>query len=134
MSQSEVPVLIVGAGPVGMMGAILLRQLGIETRLVERRDGPIRAPAAHVVNARTLEICRGAGVDMEALLALAADPADAGRTVWKTHLAGELVASSLLYAPRFLLRVLGRKLLPTGESIPSPVRRSRETADRRSWA
>lgn len=92
MDDIDTSVLIVGAGPVGMMGALLLRQLGVDVRLVERRDGPIRAPAAHVVNARTFEICRGAGVDMTALLANAGDPVDAGHAVWKTRLAGEFVA------------------------------------------
>ena len=67
MSRIEVPVLIVGAGPVGLMGSLLLARLGMETRILDRRETPIRAPAAHVVNARTFEICRAVGVDMDAL-------------------------------------------------------------------
>jgi 2,4-dichlorophenol 6-monooxygenase len=87
--QFDVPVLIVGAGPVGMMAALLLHQLGIEAQLIDRRGQAKRAPAAHVVNARTFEICRGAGVDMEALMALTGDPVDAGQAIWVTRLAGE---------------------------------------------
>ena len=91
MSRIEVPVLIVGAGPVGLMGALLLARLGMEARILDRRDTPIRAPAAHVVNARTFEICRAVGVDMDALAEFASDPQDAGQAIWVTSLSGEEV-------------------------------------------
>jgi 2,4-dichlorophenol 6-monooxygenase len=78
MESIDVPVLIVGAGPVGLMTALLLCRLGVTTRIVERRPGPHRAPAAHCINARTFEICRQAGVDMHAIAAAAKPPADAG--------------------------------------------------------
>ncbi|MCP5060168.1 MAG: hypothetical protein GY937_26000 [bacterium] len=89
MSRIEVPVLIVGAGPVGLMGALLLARQGLEARLIDRRETPIRAPAAHVVNARTFEICRAVGVDMDSFAEFAADPKDAGHVRWVTNLAGE---------------------------------------------
>ncbi len=89
MTRTEVPVLIVGAGPVGLMGALLLARHGLEASIVDRRDAPTRAPAAHVVNARTFEICRAAGVDMSALAAFSSDPEDAGQAIWVTNLAGE---------------------------------------------
>ncbi len=87
----KVPVLIVGAGPSGAMASLLLEQQGIETRIVERRAGPQRAPAAHAINARTLEICRAAGVDMQAVAAAAADPAEAGQVYWVTRLGGRVL-------------------------------------------
>jgi len=87
----EVPVLVVGAGPSGTMAALLLEQQGIATRIVERRAGPKPAPAAHAVNARTLEICRAAGVDMQAVDAAAMDPAEAGWVYWVTQLGGRIV-------------------------------------------
>ena len=74
MRTLDVPVLIVGAGPAGLMTALLLERLGVESLVVERRSGPQRAPAAHVINARTLEICRAAGVDMADLSKAAQDP------------------------------------------------------------
>ncbi len=87
--QIEVPVLIVGGGPVGLAAAILLAQQGIESLVVERRSEPESAPAAHVVNARTFEILRAAGVDASALDAACKDPADAGFVRWMTTLAGD---------------------------------------------
>jgi len=88
MTHIETPVLVVGAGPVGMTAALLLSRLGIPSRIVERRAAPQSAPAAHVVNARTFEIFRAAGVDMQAIAAACQDPADAGQVLWVTTLAG----------------------------------------------
>ncbi len=85
----ETPVLIVGAGPAGLTSALLLSRLGIASRVVERRASPQPAPAAHVVNARTFEIFRAGGVDMQAIAAACQDPADAGHVRWVTTLAGE---------------------------------------------
>ena len=87
----ETPVLIVGAGPVGLIAARLLARAGRRCLVVERRDGPQRSPAAHVVNARTLEVFRQAGIDMAAVQALAKDPADAGHVNFVTTLDGGLI-------------------------------------------
>jgi 2,4-dichlorophenol 6-monooxygenase len=84
-------VLVVGAGPTGLVAALLLRRLGVRAIVVERRDGVRRAPAAHVVNARTFEICRQAGVDMDAIAAVARPPADGGSTYWVTKLGGDVL-------------------------------------------
>lgn len=87
----EVPFLVVGAGPVGLTGARLLAQGGRGCLVVEQRDGPQRHPAAHVVNARTLEILRQAGFDLDAIGAVAKDPTDAGHVNFVTRLDGELI-------------------------------------------
>ncbi len=84
-------VLVVGAGPTGLAAALLLEQQGVRTEVIERRDGPQRAPAAHAINARTLEICRSAGVDMERLHARAARPEEAGFVYWVTRLGGRVI-------------------------------------------
>src|SRR5262245_1190302 len=88
MTRLDAPVVVVGAAPAGMTCALLLSRLGIASRVVERRAGPQSAPAAHVVNARTFEIFRGAGVDARALAAACQDPADGGQVFWVTTLAG----------------------------------------------
>ena len=89
MKRVEVPVLVVGGGPVGMMASILLARQGVASRVVERRPGPHRAPQAHVVNPRTLEICRAAGIDVARLQAQATPRADGSQVVWMTTLAGD---------------------------------------------
>ena len=84
-------VLVVGAGPTGLTAALLLEQQGVRTRIVERRTGPQPAPAAHVVNARSLEIFRAAGVDAGALAEASIDPADAGFACWVDRLGGRML-------------------------------------------
>ena len=90
-SHLDLPFLVVGAGPVGLTAARLLATAGRPCLVVDRRDGPQRNPAAHVVNARTLEVFRQAGFDMGAIEALAKDPADAGHVNFVTRLDGELI-------------------------------------------
>lgn len=89
MERIEVPVLIVGAGPVGVSAGILLGHQGVESWVVDRRDGPHRSPQAHVVNPRTLEICRAVGVDLGEVRRRATARADGGWVRWVTTLAGD---------------------------------------------
>lgn len=58
----NVPVIVVGGGPVGMSCALLLAQRGIEVLLVDRRDFEFRLPRAHLLNVRTMEIFHSMGV------------------------------------------------------------------------
>lgn len=93
MSQLTADVLIVGGGPVGLSAAVLLQRAGLSTIVVEQRRGPQSVPAAHVVNARTFEVWRQAGCDLDRILALAVDPADGGAVHWVTKLGGEVLGS-----------------------------------------
>ena len=92
-AQDSVDVLIVGAGPTGLTAAHLCKQLGLTCVVLEQRDGPQRSPAAHAINARTFEIWRQAGVDMDTILAATASPEDSGMVHWVSRLGGELIAS-----------------------------------------
>jgi putative polyketide hydroxylase len=54
--MSQTPVLIVGAGPVGLTTSILLSRQGIPNLIVERRDGISTLPRARGIMSRTVEI------------------------------------------------------------------------------
>jgi 2,4-dichlorophenol 6-monooxygenase len=86
--MSRLPVLVVGAGPVGCLAALLLARQGIASRLVDRRPRPASAPKAHAVNPRTLEICESAGVSAAALRRAGANANDAGFVRFMGTLAG----------------------------------------------
>ena len=58
----EVPVLIAGAGPIGLGLAAELGQRGIGCRVVEQGEGLIAHPRANIINGRTMEICRRWGI------------------------------------------------------------------------
>lgn len=62
MPDFEIPVLIVGGGPVGLGLAAELGVRGISCRLVEQGDGTITQPRANTVNSRTMEFCRRWGI------------------------------------------------------------------------
>jgi hypothetical protein len=66
----DIPVLIVGAGPVGTYLSILLSKFGIESAIVERAarggdasEDPQAHPRAHVLNTRTMELMRFIGLE-----------------------------------------------------------------------
>jgi 2-polyprenyl-6-methoxyphenol hydroxylase-like FAD-dependent oxidoreductase len=62
MSVRQVPVLIVGGGPVGLALAADLGWRGIACELVEQGDGTIATPKMNEVNTRTMEFCRRWGI------------------------------------------------------------------------
>ncbi len=71
-------VLIIGAGPVGLMAALLLSNQGISSIIVERRLERMTAPKAHAVNCRTIEICDQAGVSGDLIRSHGTPPEKAG--------------------------------------------------------
>jgi 2-polyprenyl-6-methoxyphenol hydroxylase-like FAD-dependent oxidoreductase len=84
----EVPVLIVGGGPVGLTASIWLSRHGIRSLLVERHPGTAILPKARGINARTMEMYRQCGV--EQAIRDAGLPTDrTGLIVWTRTLAGE---------------------------------------------
>jgi 2-polyprenyl-6-methoxyphenol hydroxylase-like FAD-dependent oxidoreductase len=65
----QTPVLIVGAGPTGLILAIWLKKRGIEFRLIDKSQSPGETSRAIAVQARTLEFYRQLGL-AEKLIAL----------------------------------------------------------------
>jgi putative polyketide hydroxylase len=61
--MTTTPVLIVGAGPAGLVTAITLAQQGIATLLVERRATTSPFPRATGISTRTMELIRSWGLE-----------------------------------------------------------------------
>jgi len=57
-SSERLPVLIVGAGPTGLVLALWLQRLGTPFRIIDRNAFAADTSRAMVVHARTLEIYR----------------------------------------------------------------------------
>ncbi len=62
MPVRETPVLIVGAGPVGLTAACELRRRGINVHVIDGRGGPATTSRALGIHARTLEVLGHVGV------------------------------------------------------------------------
>ena len=61
-SATEIPVLIVGGGPVGMALGTELGYQDIDCLVIERRDGTVSHPKMNMISTRTMEFCRRWGV------------------------------------------------------------------------
>lgn len=89
--MTTVPVVVVGAGPVGMIAALELAHHGVRVLLAEQNAGPTAHPKMEFTNPRTME--------HHARLGLAADIRRAGvparysfDVIWSTGLGGERLA------------------------------------------
>src|SRR5215207_6958849 len=60
--EIETDVLVVGAGPTGLMLANWLTKLGVRTTIVDAKSGPTRESRALVVQARSMEVYDQLGV------------------------------------------------------------------------
>ena len=61
-SRTDVPVLIVGAGPTGLVLALWLTRLGVAVRIIDKTAEPGTTSRALAVQARTLEFYRQVGL------------------------------------------------------------------------
>lgn len=87
-TQWEVPVLIVGAGPAGLLSSLALSRYGVKHLLVERHPGTAHTPRAHIVNQRTVEILRHLGVE-DRFHAVATPQEYMRNNLWVTSVAGQ---------------------------------------------
>jgi 2-polyprenyl-6-methoxyphenol hydroxylase-like FAD-dependent oxidoreductase len=112
----DVPVLIVGGGPVGLALAADLGWRGVPCLLIEQGDGTIPQPKMLTVGARTMEYCRRWGIAKT--VREAAIPRDYPRvSLYATSLNGKEVA-------RFTAPGPGNNMWPYG---PEPRERCAQT-------
>lgn len=93
MKKIDIPVLIVGGGPVGLMGAHLFEQSGVSALVAERYPSRLGAPKAHALNSRSLEICNAAGLPMEDILAFATPEHEGACVRFVTTLSGSEIGA-----------------------------------------
>ncbi|OBF59888.1 monooxygenase [Mycobacterium sp. 852002-50816_SCH5313054-b] len=116
-------VVIIGAGAAGSTLALLLARYDIPSMLIEQRSDPRLHPAAHVINARTLEIWDQASPALGRALASITPPIDTVNIIrWCTDVRTEAFGEiDLLSQPerlaevrahsRYLISHIGQHLL-----------------------
>lgn len=104
----EVPVLLIGGGPTGLLQAHLLAELQgahypsftcssqlnsnkVKCLIIERYPERLGAPKAHALSPRSLEICRQFNLDVRKIRQLGTKRADAFWVNFLTNLSGESV-------------------------------------------
>src|ERR1035437_1053389 len=75
MQEERTEVLVVGAGPVGLLTAIVLAEAGIEVKIIDREDRTTSRSYACALHPRTLKLLEGMG--------LVAPVLEAGRRIEK---------------------------------------------------
>ncbi|KIV80785.1 hypothetical protein PV11_08261 [Exophiala sideris] len=89
--EHDVPVLIIGAGPAGLLQAHVLSRLGISCLVVERYASRLAAPKAHALSPRSLEICRQFSLDTTRIRRLGTSRKDAFYVNFITNLTGQQI-------------------------------------------
>lgn len=84
------PVLVVGAGPTGMVAAACLAKRGLSSVVLERRDAPETHPKAHELSARSIEILHELGIGYDDLAREASPAEDAAKILFCGTIAEEL--------------------------------------------
>ena len=90
-SSSDTPVLIIGAGPIGLALALDLARRGIASTVVEQTDGTIDSPKLGLISIRTMEYCRRWGI-AEAVRQTPFNPHYGLSMVYCTNIGGHLLA------------------------------------------
>src|SRR6056300_1270567 len=80
MKKTEV--LIIGAGPAGIVSALCLAKLGISCIIVEQYAGVNKHPKGHELNARSIEILEELGISSKDLIKEASPFSDGARILF----------------------------------------------------
>ena len=94
--ETKTQVLIVGAGPAGLVMALCLAKCGVKSIIIERQPEINPHPKAHELNTRSLEILASLGISLEELSAEASPKSDGCRIAFCTTINEEFGAIDLL--------------------------------------
>lgn len=83
----DLDLLIVGAGPAGLLSSIQASLLGLRHRVIERRRSLHKEPSAHVLKTHTMEVYRRVGVS-EAIHSLGTPPHQQRYVTWCQTVSG----------------------------------------------
>jgi 2-polyprenyl-6-methoxyphenol hydroxylase-like FAD-dependent oxidoreductase len=97
--SSRTPVLIVGAGPVGLALAGDLAWRGVACTLIEKTDGAITQPKMDLIGPRTMEFCRRWGI-ADQVKNCPYNPEHPQDNVWLESLTGYEIGRECFPAPR----------------------------------
>ncbi|MCX4545429.1 FAD-dependent monooxygenase [Streptomyces sp. NBC_01565] len=97
-ADAEVPVLIVGGGPVGLTARALLERWGVRALLVEKHRELSPFPRSRLVNVRSMEIYRRLGLTAE--IAAAAFAPEYGRVRFRDTLHDDDFATAAMVGVR----------------------------------
>ena len=98
-AKAHTPVLIVGAGPVGLALAGELAWRGVACTLIEKTDGAITQPKMDLIGPRTMEFCRRWGI-AEQVKNCSYNPDHPQDNVWLESLTGYEFGREAFPAPR----------------------------------
>lgn len=99
LQRDTCDVLISGAGPAGLVSALLLARLGIRSVIIERNAITDEHPKAHELNARSVEILRAIGITEEDLSREASPLEDGSRILFCRTINEEFGRIDLLEDP-----------------------------------
>src|SRR5215471_14757324 len=125
--MKDIPVVIVGGGPVGLTASILLSKAGIRSLLVERHPGTAIHTKARAINGRSMEIFHQCGVE-DAIRAAGLAPQQTGMIIWARTLAGEEIERRVPWraGPQAALVTPVRNCLCAQDSLEPVLRRFAE--------
>lgn len=63
MNKIKVPVAVIGCGPIGLTGALLLARFGIPSLLIDKRSAMNTHPRSRFVDTNTMELMRQLGIE-----------------------------------------------------------------------
>lgn len=98
MTPRREEVVIVGAGPCGLLTALLLARSGVRVIVLERKQGLLNHPRAMGISRRTAEILEQLGL-RETLQQSDLPPPGYSLAIWATSLVGEEYGRVPLHAP-----------------------------------